>query len=59
MKDLKALSSNLHPEVGRKSIHNVGSINTALLGIDSACTCHAIAILPILPSDDLSVHAIW
>ena len=34
MKNLKALSSNIHPGVGRESIHNVGSINTALLGID-------------------------
>ena len=34
MKNLKALSSNIHPGVGRKSIHNIGSINTALLGIE-------------------------
>ena len=34
MKDFKALSSNIHPGVGRKSIHNIGSINTALLGIE-------------------------
>ena len=26
---------------------------------NSACTCHAVAILPILPSDELNVHAIW
>ena len=35
MKNLKVLSSNIHPGVvGRESIHNVGSNNTALLGID-------------------------
>ena len=34
MKDLKVLSSSIHPGVGRESIHNVDSINTALLGID-------------------------
>ena len=34
MKNLKALSSNIHPGVERENIHNVGSINTALLGID-------------------------
>ena len=34
MKYLKVLSSNIHPGVGRESIHNVGSINTALLGIE-------------------------
>ena len=34
MKDLKVLSSGIHPGVGHESIHNVDSINTALLGID-------------------------
>ena len=34
MKDLKVLSSSIHPGVGRESIHNEDSINTALLGID-------------------------
>ena len=34
MKDLKVLPSSIHPGVGRKSIHNEDSINTALLGID-------------------------
>ena len=34
MKDLKVLSSSIHPWVGRESIHNEDSINTALLGID-------------------------
>ena len=34
MKNPKALSSNIHPGVGRESIHNIGSINTALLGIE-------------------------
>ena len=34
MKDLKVLSSSIHPGVGHESIHNVDSINTALLGID-------------------------
>ena len=34
MKNFKALSSNIHPGVGHESIHNVGSINTALLGIE-------------------------
>ena len=34
MKNPKALSSNIHPGVGRKSIHNIGSINTALLRIE-------------------------
>ena len=39
MKDLKALSSNIYPWVGRESIHNIGGINTALLGI---CTKNVI-----------------
>ena len=34
MKDLKVLSTSIHPRVGRDSIHNVDSISTALLGID-------------------------
>ena len=33
MKDLKVLSSSIHPGVGHESIHNTDSINTALLGI--------------------------
>ena len=31
MKNLKTLSSNIHPRVGHKSIHNVDSTNTAFL----------------------------
>ena len=34
MKDLKVLSSSIHPGVGHEDIHNVDSINTALLGIN-------------------------
>ena len=34
MKNLKALSSNIHPGVGRESIHNIDSISTSLLGIE-------------------------
>ena len=33
MKDLKVLSSSIYPGVRHESIHNVDSINTALLGI--------------------------
>ena len=40
MKDLKVLSSSIHPWAGRKSIHNEDSINTALLGIDIYQKCY-------------------
>ena len=33
MKNFKALSSNIHSGVGHENIHNVGSINTALLSL--------------------------
>ena len=40
MKDLKVLSSSIHPGVGHKSIHNEDSINTALLKIDIYKKCY-------------------
>ena len=34
MKDLKALSSNIYPWVGRESIHNIHRKNSPLIRID-------------------------
>ena len=39
-KKLKVLSSSIHRVVGRESIHNVDSINTALLGIVMYKKCY-------------------
>ena len=53
MKNLKALSSNIHPGVGHESIHNVDSINTTLLGIENVIIdgYHPKCVYTLCPPD--------